>query len=262
MKILVCIKQVPNTTTVAVDETTGTLKRDGVESKMNPYDLYALEAAFRIREEHGGSVTVLSMGPAQAKAVLQEALHMGADHACLLTDRKFAGADVLATSYTLAQGIHRLGDFDLLVCGKQTTDGDTAQVGAEVAEFLHWPHAANVSRIESISAEHIVVRVNMEQVVQTQQIRLPCLITVEKDIHTPRLPSYRRALQTKSQPVQVMGLKDFADTDERHYGLTGSPTHVEKIYPPEHATVKQMLTGNAEQLADQLFTLLTDQKMV
>ena len=110
MKILVCIKQVPNTTTVAVDETTGTLKRDGVESKMNPYDLYALEAAFRIREEHGGSVTVLSMGPAQAKAVLQEALHMGADHACLLTDRKFAGADVLATSYTLAQGIHQLDE--------------------------------------------------------------------------------------------------------------------------------------------------------
>ena len=209
MKILVCIKQVPSTTTVEIDEVTGVLKRDSAESKMNPYDLFALETAFRIREEKGGTVTVLTMGPPQAKIALQEATNMGADEACLLTDRKFAGADVVATSYTLAQGIRKLGPFDLLICGKQTIDGDTAQVGAEIAEFLGWPHAANVSHVESITDKYIDVAVNMENVIQKQQITLPCLITVEKDIYTPRLPSYKRKLQIADQPVQVLTLKDF-----------------------------------------------------
>ena len=262
MKILVCIKQVPSTTTVAVDEVTGVLKRDSAESKMNPYDLFALETAFRIREGQGGSVAVLSMGPPQAKTALQEAINMGADSACLLTDRKFAGADVWATSYTLSQGIHKLDSFDLVVCGKQTTDGDTAQVGAEVAEFLNWPHAANVSHIEAVTDKHIDILVNMEHIIQKQRIQLPCLITVEKDIHTPRLPSYKRQLQPAAQPLQVMTLKDFADQDELHYGLNGSPTQVEKIFPPSHTTEKQVLTGSGAELADRLFELLTARKMI
>jgi electron transfer flavoprotein beta subunit len=262
MRILVCIKQVPSTTTVEIDEVTGVLKRDSAESKMNPYDLFALETAFRIREEKGGSVTVLTMGPPQAKIALQEAINMGADEACLLTDRKFAGADVVATSYTLAQGIKKLGPFDLLICGKQTTDGDTAQVGAEVAEFLNWPHAANVSHIESVTDEYINVSVNMELVIQQQQITLPCLITVEKDIYTPRLPSYKRKLQTINQPVQVVTLKDFADQDEHHYGLNGSPTQVEKIFPPSHTTEKQVMTGTSAELTDRLFELLAAKKMI
>ena len=262
MKILVCIKQVPSTTTVEIDEVTGVLKRDSAASKMNPYDLFALETAFLIREEKGGTVTVLTMGPPQAKTALQEAINMGADEACLLTDRKFAGADVVATSYTLAQGIKKLGPFDLLICGKQTTDGDTAQVGAEVAEFLNWPHAANVSHIESVTDEHIDVAVNMERVIQKQEISLPCLITVEKDIYTPRLPSYKRKLQTADQPVQVMTLEDFADQDEHHYGLNGSPTQVEKIFPPSHTTEKQVLTGTGVELTEHLFELLTAKKMI
>ena len=262
MKILVCIKQVPSTTTVAVDEVTGVLKRDSAESKMNPYDLFALETAFRVRDEKGGSVTVITMGPPQAKVALQEAINMGADDACLLTDRKFAGADVWATSYTLSQGIKILGSFDLVICGKQTTDGDTAQVGAEVAEFLNWPHAANVSHIEEVSDTAIKVLVNMERVTQKQEITLPCLITVEKDIYTPRLPSYKRKLQTADQPVRVMTIKDFADQDESHYGLNGSPTQVEKIFPPSHTTEKQVLTGSAKEVTDQLFELLTTRKMI
>jgi electron transfer flavoprotein beta subunit len=262
MKILVCIKQVPATTSVEIDEVTGVLKRDSAESKMNPYDLFALETAFRIREEKGGAVTVLSMGPPQAKIALQEAINMGADDACLLTDRKFAGADVVSTSYTLAQGIKKLGSFDLLICGKQTTDGDTAQVGAEMAEFLGWPHAANVSHVASITDKYIDVAVNMENVVQKQQITLPCLITVEKDIYTPRLPSYKRKLQTANQPVQVMTLQDFADQDEHHYGLNGSPTQVEKIFPPVHTTEKQVMTGTSAELAEHLFELLTAKKMI
>ena len=262
MKILVCIKQVPSTTMVAVDEVTGVLKRDSAESKMNPYDLFALETAFRIREEKGGSVTVITMGPPQAKVALKEAINMGADDACLLTDRKFAGADVWATSYTLSQGIKNLGSFDLVICGKQTTDGDTAQVGAEVAEFLNWPHAANVSHIEEVGDTAIKVLVNMERVMQKQEIALPCLITVEKDIYTPRLPSYKRKLRTADQPVRVMTIKNFSDQDERHYGLNGSPTQVEKIFPPSHTTEKQVLTGSAKELTDWVFELLTTRKMI
>lgn len=146
MNILVCIKQVPGTSKVEVDPVTGVLKRDGIDSKMNPYDLYALETALRIREEKGGTIKVLSMGPPQALSVIKEAYSMGVDDGVLLSDRKFGGADVLATSYTLSQGVRKMGDFDLIICGKQTTDGDTAQVGAEIAEYLGIPHAANIEK--------------------------------------------------------------------------------------------------------------------
>ena len=148
MKIAVCIKQVPGTTQVEVDPVTGTLKRDGVESKLNPYDLYALETALRLKEQLGAEITALTMGPPQAEEILREAYMMGVDDAVLVSDRKFAGADVLATSYAISQALRAAGPFDLIICGRQTSDGDTAQVGAELAEFLGIPHVANVIRIE------------------------------------------------------------------------------------------------------------------
>lgn len=262
MNSLVCIKQVPASSQVKVDEKTGVLIRDGVESKMNPYDLFAIETALQIRERQGGSVTVLSMGPPQAKTVLAEALAMGADRACLLSDRRFAGADVVATSYTLAQGIRRMGAFDLVICGKQTTDGDTAQVGAEVAEFLDWPHAANVTVIEAILADALEIVVNLEHIVQKQRIRLPCLITVEKDLNTPRLPSYRRMRSLEQVEIPCYGLDDLEDGDEQHYGLAGSPTHVEQIFPPVHEQVKRTYSGDPEELAAALHALLVRLKMI
>jgi len=262
MRILVCIKQVPGTANVLVDEKTGVLLRNGVASKMNPYDLFALEAAFRIREQMGGTVTALTMGPPQAGAILREAIAMGADDACLLTDRAFAGADVVATSHTLTQGIGRLGPFDLLIFGRQTTDGDTAQVGAEVAEFLGWPHAANVSAIEAVSSDSIQVKVNLERTVQTLAIALPCLLMVEKDIYMPRLPSYRRQRQIADRQVQTLSLADFADTDMNHYGLAGSPTKVEKIFPPIHESARETLTGPADGIGEALFTLLLSRKFI
>ena len=136
MKIVVCIKQVPGTNKVEIDETTGVLKRDGAEAKINPYDLYALETALRLKEKTGGTVTAVTMGPDQAIDMMKESYMMGVDDAYIFSDRTFAGADVLATSYTLAQGIKAMGDFDIIVCGKQTTDGDTAQVGPAIAEYL------------------------------------------------------------------------------------------------------------------------------
>ncbi|MDR3602471.1 MAG: electron transfer flavoprotein subunit beta/FixA family protein, partial [Desulfosporosinus sp.] len=147
MEILVCIKQVPGISKIEVDPITGVLKRDGVDSKMNPYDLYAIETALRIKEQVGGTVKVISMGPPQAQDVIKEAYMMGADEGALVSDRKFAGADVLATAYTISQGVRKMGNFDLILCGKQTTDGDTAQVGPEMAEYLGIPHIANVLKI-------------------------------------------------------------------------------------------------------------------
>ena len=150
MNILVCIKQVPGTSQVEIDEKTGVLKRDGVESKMNPFDLYALETALRLKQQYGATITVLTMGPPQAEMVIREAFMMGADHGFVLSDRRFGGADVLATSYTLSQGVRIAGDVDLVICGKQTTDGDTAQVGAELADGLKDLMARNPDKIDAV----------------------------------------------------------------------------------------------------------------
>ena len=190
MNILVCIKQVPDSNKVEVDKVTGVLKRNGVESKMNPYDLYAIETALRIKEEVGGSVHVLTMGPGQAQSVIREAFAMGVDNGVLISDRKFGGADVLATSYTISQGIEKLGAFDLIICGKQTTDGDTAQVGPEVSEWLNIPCLSNVSRLVELLDDGIVVEMDMISDIEIAKIMYPCLITVDKDIFMPRLPSY------------------------------------------------------------------------
>ena len=150
MDILVCIKQVPGSTNVEVDPVTGVLKRSGIPSKINPYDLYGLETAFSLTERFGGSVNCITMGPPQAKAIIDEAMCMGAKGGTVRSDRKFAGADVLATAYTLSQGIEKSGHYDLIICGKQTTDGDTAQVGAEVAEYLGLPNVSNVLSVEAL----------------------------------------------------------------------------------------------------------------
>jgi len=231
MDIFVCIKQVPSTNKVQVDEETGVLRRDGVAGKMNPYDLFALETALRLKEAHGGRVVVGTMGPPQAEAVLREAFLMGADEGYLFSDRRLAGADVLATSYTIAQAIRAIGDFSLILCGKQTTDGDTAQVGPAIAEHLGIPHAAWVSRL-AIEGEGVVAEQQLQDVIETVWMPFPCLATMEQDVVTPRLPSLKAARAVKARPIRTLTLDDFLDTDPAHYGLTGSPTQVERIFPP------------------------------
>ena len=261
MDILVCIKQVPATNEVEIDQATGALKRDGAAAKVNPYDLYALEMAFSLRERYGGKVDVLTMGPLQAKAALLEALHMGADNAVLLSDRSFAGADVVATSLTLAAGVRKMGRYDLILCGKQTTDGDTAQVGPEMAEHLNLEHACYV--LDAYQAEEgLVVRMNLGHAVQTQVMPLPCLLTIEKDVNTPRLPSYKRSLQVGREQIKEYGLKDFEENDARIYGLSGSPTQVEQIFPPEKSGARRLRRGGAEALAQAAFELLKTEKFI
>ncbi|MBW6410479.1 electron transfer flavoprotein subunit beta/FixA family protein [Clostridium weizhouense] len=262
MNILVCIKQVPGTSKVEVDEVTGVLKRDGIDSKMNPYDLYALETALRIKESKGGSVKVLSMGPNQALSVIKEAYMMGADDGTLLSDRRFGGADVLATSYTISQGVRSMGDFELIICGKQTTDGDTAQVGPEMAEYLNIPHVANVEKIIEIKDHSIVVEMDMPETLEVVEIAYPCLITVDKGIFEPRLPSYKKKVATKDKDIAVINLDNFEDKNEKKYGLNGSPTQVERIFPPEVNTDREMWIGSSNELSEKINNKLRELKFV
>lgn len=262
MNILVCIKQVPGTSKVEVDPVTGVLKRDGIDSKMNPYDLYALEAALKIKEDEGGTVKVLSMGPNQALSVIREAYTMGADEGALLSDRRFGGADVLATSYTIAQGVKEMGDFQLIICGKQTTDGDTAQVGPEMAEWLNIPHVANVKSIIKIEDSFITVEMDMPESIETVKIAYPCLITVDKGIFEPRLPSYKKKLSTKDREIKILSLNDFNDKNEKNYGLNGSPTQVERIFPPEVNNDREIWTGSSNELSKRIENKLKALKFI
>ena len=245
MRILVCVKQVPATAHVTVDEKTGVLQREGVESKLNPYDLFALETALRLREEAGGTVTAITMGPPQAQAAIRETFWMGADEGY-----------VLATSYALSQGIAAIGAFDVILCGKQTTDGDTAQVGPALAEHLGLPHAAWVSRLERAEGGLIAYQ-ELQSAIHAVFLPFPCLVTVEQDIYTPRLPSLKRKRETAGREVTVMGLDAFADQDEAHYGLNGSPTQVERIFPPPSAPPAERYEGEtaAEALVERLRAL-------
>jgi electron transfer flavoprotein beta subunit len=260
--ILVCIKQVPGTTNVEVDPVTGVLKREGVESKLNPYDLFALELAMQLNTTYGGQTSVITMGPPQAGAVVREAIYMGVAGGKVVSDRRFAGADVLATSYTLSQGLRKMGNFDLVICGKQTTDGDTAQVGAEIAEFLGLPHIGNVLAVEEINNREITVRVNLDSTIVREKLPLPCLICTDGDINTPRLPSYRRKKEYDEAALTVISLEDFEDKNERHYGLSGSPTQVERIFPPEKNVEKEMFYGSGVELAEKLYSLLHERKFI
>ena len=262
MNILVCVKQVPGSTNVEVDPVTGVLKRSGIQSKINPYDLYALEAALTAAENYGGNVSTITMGPPQAKAVIEEAVCMGAQGGTVLTDRKFAGADVLATAYTLSQGIRKCGSFDLIVCGKQTTDGDTAQVGAELAEYLNIPNVSNVLSVDDYQDGKLQLTVGLDDKVVTMKIALPCLISMEADINTPRLPSYKIKKALPDDAVSFLTFADFDDQDPDHYGLSGSATQVERIFPPEKSTYKENIIGDPDSQAQALYALLHDKKML
>ncbi|MBR5527512.1 MAG: electron transfer flavoprotein subunit beta/FixA family protein [Clostridia bacterium] len=263
MNIIVCVKQVPGTNKVAVDPVTGVLIRDGVDSKINPYDLFALEEGFSLAEKTDGCVKTLSMGPPQAKEALKETLWMGASESVLLSDRKFGGADVAATSCALALGIKKLGEYDIIICGKQTTDGDTAQVGPELAQRLGIEHIANVTEILECRDGYITVTADLDTVIQTAKIKLPCLITIEKDANTPRLPSYNRKKSMDcDELIKVYSVADIPDADENMLGLKGSPTQVERIFPPEKNSGQEISEGSSDELCDKLFELLSTRKFI
>jgi len=228
--LVVLIKPSPDIEKVRFDTVRGVVDRSSAPLEINPFDLNALEAAVQIKEKLGGEITAISMAPPMAEPVLKDAIARGADRAILLTDKRFAGADTLATSYTLASAIKKLGKFDLIICGEKTVDGDTAQVGPEVAEHLDIPHVAYVSRIKEISRERLLVVSDMG-VPYLMELRLPGLITVTKDVNKPRLPTLRDKLRARKAKIEVWTADDLADVaDVNRFGFSGSPTRVVKAF--------------------------------
>ena len=232
MRIVVCVKQVPDPENAKMDWETGTVVREGVKNIINPFDLYAIEEALRIKEKLGGEVIVVSMGPPQAEEALREAIAMGADKAILITSRDFAGADTLATSYTLSQAIKKIGDVDLIICGKQAIDGDTAQVGPGVSAHLDLPQITFVGKIDEITEDRIRAERMVEGGYQVVESPLPCVITVVKDINIPRLPSLKGKIAAKKAEIPHWGPEDI-DADPKRIGAAGSPTMVEEVFAPE-----------------------------
>jgi len=257
MNIIVCIKQVPETTDIRIDPKTNTLIREGVSSIINPYDMYAIEEALRIKEKAGGKVTVLTMGPPQAESALREAISLGCDEAVLVTDRAFAGSDTWATSYTLAKAIQRIGQYDLIICGKQAMDGDTAQVGPGISVQLDLPQVTYVKKIEKIDQKCARVERMTEEGFEIIETPLPCLLTVVKEINEPRIASLKGKMRAKKAEIINWSSKDIGADAER-IGLNGSPTQVIKIFSPPPREGGQILEGETSEIVDKLTDALKD----
>ena len=257
MHCVVCIKQVPNTADVKINPATNTLMREGVESIVNPFDMFAIEEALRIKARLGGKVTVLSMGPPQAESAVREAIAMGADEGVLLTDRAFAGSDTWATSYALAMGLRKLAPFDLVLCGKQASDGDTAQVGPGIATHLDLPQITYVRKIEEIDDKHIVAERLLESGYEAVAAPLPCLITVVKEINEPRLPSLKGKMAAKKATVLKWSAADISAEPGR-VGLEGSPTKVVRIFTPPPRAGGEVLQGEPHEVVAKLVEKLKD----
>jgi electron transfer flavoprotein beta subunit len=257
MNVIVCIKQVPDTTQVQIDPKTNTLIREGVKSIINPFDLYAIEEGVRLKEKFNGTLTVISMGPPQAEAALREAISLGCDEGILVSDLLFAGSDTLATSYTLATAIKKIGKFDIIICGKQASDGDTAQVGPGISAHLDIPQVAYVKKIQDIKDNVAVMERMNEDGFEVIKIPLPCLITVVKEINEPRIPSLRGMMKSKKAVISVWKAIDL-ECEEARLGLGGSPTQVVKIFSPPARPRGQIFTGTAEETVGSLVKTLKE----
>lgn len=265
MKIAVCIKQVPQTSEVKIDPETHTLIREGVDSQINPFDLYALEEAVRVKErlaEQGeeSTVTVVTMGPPQAETALREAISLGADEAVLLSDRAFAGSDTWSTSFAIAKGLAKL-EPDLVFCGMQAIDGDTGQVGPGVAVHMDYAQAAYVARIDEIEKRKITVTRLIENGYEKVALKLPAVLTVVKEINEPRTPSLRGKMNAKKAEITLWKAADIEAPDDM-IGLMGSPTQVIKIFSPPHREGGERWEGEPVELADKLCTLLKEMEIV
>jgi len=261
MNIIVLVKQVPDASEVKINRETNTLIRDGVPSIINPYDRYAIEEALRLREKHGGKVTAVTMGPPQAVEALKEAVSLGVDEVVLLSDRAFAGADTWATSYALSQGIRKIGDFDLVIAGKQAIDGDTAQVGPETADMLGIPFVAYIRKIEQVEGSKMVAERLMDEGYDVVETTLPALITVVKEINEPRVPSLKGKMKAKNLKVAAWTAADIG-SDVNKIGLRGSPTQVVRIFPPTPRGQREVLSGTVEEQVAALAKKLKEQALI
>ena len=255
MKILVCVKQVPDTTEVRIDRETNTLQRQDVPSILNPFDRHALVEALRVKERCGGTVSVLTMGPLQAQEVLKECLALGADEAVLVSDKAFAGADTLATSRTLAAAIAKLQPAELIFCGKQAIDGDTAQVGPELAEHLNMAQITCVSKLEVFPAERrLIAEREVEDGREVLELPFPAVLTVSKSLNEPRYPSIKGRLRANKTSIPILTLADLGLQAEET-GLQGSPTRVVRIFAPETRKGGEVIQGMAPRQAADLLAI-------
>ncbi len=263
MEIIVLIKQVPDTTDVKIDPKTGTLIREGVESIINPDDLHAIEAAVSLKERFGGSVTAVSMGPPQAIDAVTEAMGMGVDRGVLLSDQAFAGADTWATSYTLGKAIERLGSFDLVICGRQAIDGDTAQIGPQVADHLGIPQVTYVFEIEEVGERHLIVKRRMEDGYERISCSLPALLTVIGELNEPRYPVVGALLDAckEGAQIEVWNAADIG-VQTSDVGLSGSLTHVIKTFSPKFKRKTKMLEGDPKAVVTELLDELKKNKII
>jgi len=257
VNIVVCLKQVPGTTDVKIDPQTNTLIRQGIKNVINPFDTYALEEGVRLKERFGGKVTVLSMGPPQAEEALREALSLGADEAILLSDKAFAGADTWATAYTLSAAIKKLGQIDIIICGRQTMDGDTGQVGPELSEMLQIPFVAYVSKIEDIASGQTRLQRLIEEGHEIIESPVPAVISVTKEINVPRLPSLRGIIRAKTAVIPVWTVKELG-VDPNMVGLAGSATKVIKIFFPQRVCKAEVFNGDPASQVERLVTKLRE----
>jgi len=261
MNIIVCLKQVPGTTEVKIDPATNSLIRQGIPNIINPFDTYALEEGVRLKEKYGGKVTVVTMGPPQAEAALREAISLGADEVFLLTDRAFATADTWATANTLAAAVRKTGPYDIIICGRQTVDGDTGQVGPELAEMLDVPFVAYVSRIEEIKDNYLRVTRAVEDGHEVIETALLAVITVTKEINAPRLPSLRGIMKSKSAVITTWTNNELA-LDPDTVGLAGSSTQVMKVFFPQRVSKAEILSGDIAKQVDTLIEKLKETKLI
>jgi electron transfer flavoprotein beta subunit len=261
MNIIVCMKQVPDTTEVRIDPETRTIVREGVPSIINPFDMYAIEEGLRLREKLGGKVTVISMGPAQVDSALREAISLGVDEAVLLLDDAFKGSDTLATSYALSMGIKKVGAFDLIICGKQASDGDTAQVGPGIAVCLDLPQITFVRKIRSVEDGTIRAERMTEEGFDLIEAPLPALITVVKEINEPRLPSLKGKMKARKAEILRWGARDIS-VEAHRVGLDGSPTWVQKVFTPPQRPSGEVWHGEPAELSMRLVKELEKNKIV
>ena len=260
MNIIVPIKQVPDTTEVRIDPETNTLVREGVPSIINPFDENAIEAALQLREAHGGEVTVITMGPPQAAEALRQALAMGADKVFLLSDRAFAGSDTLATSYTLARAVKHLDAYDMIICGKQAFDGDTAQVGPGLAEHLGIPQVTYAIGIE-VEGKRAKVKRLLDDRFEIVDAPLPCLLTVVKQINEPRHAGLKGVMKARKAEIPTLTAEDIG-ADPARCGLAGSPTNVVRVFTPTRGRKAERIEGEPPQAAQALVEKLRAEKVI
>lgn len=260
MDIVVCAKPVPDPkqwSKLSLDPETKVLRREGVETILNPLDRHAMEAALQIREEQGGRVRVISMAPPWTQEILRETLALGADEAVLLSDRRFAGADSLATVYVLAAGIRHWGLPDLVLCGAESADGSTGQVGPQLAHLLGFAHLAYVCGLEEVTPERLIAHWQVEEGYARVEVQLPAVLTVTRDCNKPRILSMMGVVQARGKPLETWSAADLGVDPER-CGLQGSPTRMGDMWMPESGRRQQVLTGEPEEVVQELIDRLCE----